>query len=163
MVRSSKHFCDGNATTPSFCCCCLRHETAPVSSTPKEKNLVLISARDCSRPLGHIAVGKIKSMNNLSDTNGNRTRGLPPCSTITLCYADRLFFLLSTVLSEPNGCTFKWVSRFILLHFIYSSDENSLGLSAQTAWPVSRCRLVSFHSQPTDFYGRQHTKAVLFQ
>lgn len=111
--------------------CCQLY--APVAYTPKEKNLVIIYVRGFSQPLGHIAVGNIKSMNNVSDPNGNRTRGLPTCNTITLCYVDRLFFLLSRVLTEPNGCTFKWTSRFILLHFIYSSDENSRGLSAGTA------------------------------
>ena len=35
-----------------------------------------------SRPQGHSAAGRIMSMKNFSDTNGNRTRNLPACSAV---------------------------------------------------------------------------------
>jgi len=35
-----------------------------------------------SRPQGHSAVGRIMSMKNSSDTNGNRTRDLPACMVV---------------------------------------------------------------------------------
>jgi hypothetical protein len=35
-----------------------------------------------SRPQGHSAAGRIKSMKNLKNVNGNRTRGPPVCSAV---------------------------------------------------------------------------------
>ena len=35
-----------------------------------------------SQPQGHSAAGKIMSMKNPNDTNGNRTRDLPACSAV---------------------------------------------------------------------------------
>jgi hypothetical protein len=44
--------------------------------------LVLISVKRLSRPQGHSATGRIMSMKNSNDTNGNRSRNLPVCSTV---------------------------------------------------------------------------------
>jgi hypothetical protein len=49
---------------------------------PQEGFLVLISVKRLSRPQGHNATGKIKSLKNFSDSIGNRTRGLPACSAV---------------------------------------------------------------------------------
>jgi hypothetical protein len=48
---------------------------------PQEGFLVLVSVRD-SRPQGHSATGRIKSLKNSSDSFGNLTRGLPVCSAV---------------------------------------------------------------------------------
>ena len=47
-----------------------------------EINLVLISVKRQSRPQGHSAAGRIMSLKNSNDTNGNRTRDLPVCSVV---------------------------------------------------------------------------------
>jgi hypothetical protein len=49
---------------------------------PKEGLLVLISVKRLSRPQGHNATGRIKSLKNCSDSIGNRTRDLPACRTV---------------------------------------------------------------------------------
>jgi hypothetical protein len=52
---------------------------------PKEGFLVLISVRGwvVSRPQGHNAKGRIKTLKTSSDSIGNRTRDLPACSAVT--------------------------------------------------------------------------------
>jgi hypothetical protein len=50
-----------------------------INSIPHELVLVLISANKLSRPQGHSAVGRIKSMKNSSDSIGNQTRDIPAC------------------------------------------------------------------------------------
>jgi len=52
-----------------------------------------------SQPQGHSAAGRIMSMKNSNDTIGNRTRGLPACSTVPqptapLCTPYTYIFLL---------------------------------------------------------------------
>ena len=44
--------------------------------------LVLISVKSLSRPQGHKATGRIKSLKNSSDFIGNRTRDVPGCSAV---------------------------------------------------------------------------------
>jgi len=48
---------------------------------PQEIFLVLIFVRGC-QPQGHIAAGRIMSMQNSNGTIGNRTRDLPVCSAV---------------------------------------------------------------------------------
>jgi hypothetical protein len=49
---------------------------------PQEIHLVLISFKSLSRSQGHSATGRIMSLKNSNDTNGNRTRDLPVCSVV---------------------------------------------------------------------------------
>jgi hypothetical protein len=51
-------------------------------SLPQEGFLVLISAKRLSRPQGHNATGRIKSLKNSSDSLRNRTGDLPVCSAV---------------------------------------------------------------------------------
>jgi hypothetical protein len=44
--------------------------------------LILISVKRLSRPQGHSAVGRIRSIDKSSDLIGNRTRDLPACSIV---------------------------------------------------------------------------------
>ena len=46
----------------------------PTQSVPEVPGL--------SQPQGHSAAGRILSMKNSNDNNGNRTRDLPTCSTV---------------------------------------------------------------------------------
>ena len=48
----------------------------------QEGFLVLISVTSLSRPQGHNATGRIKSLKNFSDSIGNRNRDLPVCSAV---------------------------------------------------------------------------------
>jgi hypothetical protein len=52
----------------------------PAAFIPEEIPLVLISVK--SRPHGHSATWRIKSIKNLNDPTGNRTRDLPAFSTV---------------------------------------------------------------------------------
>jgi hypothetical protein len=63
---------------------------------PREIRLVLIAVKRLSRPQGHTAVGRIKSMKNPKGAIANRARDLPassavrhltapPCAPDTLC------------------------------------------------------------------------------
>jgi hypothetical protein len=49
---------------------------------PQEGFLVLISVKRLSRPQGHNATERIKSLKNSSDSTGNRTRDLLACSAV---------------------------------------------------------------------------------
>jgi hypothetical protein len=49
---------------------------------PQEGFLVLISVKRLSRPQGHNAIRRIKSLKNSSDLIGNRTRDLPALKTL---------------------------------------------------------------------------------
>jgi hypothetical protein len=49
---------------------------------PQKGFLVLISVKKPSRPQGHNATGRIKSLKNSSYSIGTRTRDLPICSTV---------------------------------------------------------------------------------
>jgi hypothetical protein len=49
---------------------------------PQEIFLVLIAVKRLSQPQGNSAAGRIMSMKNSSDTNGNRSRDLPTWTTV---------------------------------------------------------------------------------
>ena len=60
----------------------LIHESGEVfnPTNPQENSLLLIFFSSLSRPQGHIAYVRIKSMKNFSDPIGYRTRDPPTCS-----------------------------------------------------------------------------------
>jgi hypothetical protein len=58
---------------------CLFQSTS--TATPRNISCTHFCKR-LSRPQGHSAAGRIKSMKNSSATSGNRTRDLPTCSAV---------------------------------------------------------------------------------
>jgi hypothetical protein len=84
-------------------------------SLPHRKMQVLISVKRLSRPQGHSAAGRIRSVEKSSDLIGNRTRDFPACSimpqptTLPLCYCESY--------EDAGKLTILISSRIFLGHF----------------------------------------------
>jgi hypothetical protein len=77
-----------------------------------------------SRPQGHSAAGKIKSLKSLSDSIGNRTRDLPVCSavpepTARICVIiGNISVRMSEFEDSRSAKRFSWNLTLILLKFV---------------------------------------------
>ena len=99
-----------------------------------------------SRPQSHSAAGKIMSMKNSNDTNGYRTRNLPPCTEMrNIIMLALTHFQNSTFLSNHSDylqkSELKSVSVCLPLKFFQSSNVVTLSFIWNSSKHVERSRV----------------------